>query len=159
MTKRKGQPDDQGQRIEGVTEETALPPHILPNITDGLHEFDPDQISEPSYTIIFTDGDTVEMRVEALCEPRFLEPFYAGQITIKYNDVRVTSLARDHGIFRLVLEGGERAAVLSGQPLMVTNTPIAQGSEADGAEMEVYFRGEQATIVSANELLDGEAAG
>lgn len=82
-------------------------------------------VVEP-YTIIFTNGDPVAVPVEALCVPVFLEPFYNNAIAIIYNGKRITHMSREHGIFRLVLEDGTRAAIVSGQMLTVTHTPIVR---------------------------------
>lgn len=120
MPKRKTEPEV----IKGVEEITTQPPHQLPEFGDGLREFNPATV-EP-YTIIFTNGDTVEMAVEAIFQPLFLVPMYAGEITVTYDFKRITHLSREHGIFRLVLEDDTRAAIVSGQMLTVTNTPIVR---------------------------------
>ena len=131
MPKRKTT-NDQPEVIEGVEDTADLPLHILPDFGDRLREFDPDAI-EP-YTIIFSKGDTIDMRVELLCQPLFLEPFYAGKITFHYEGKRVTSLSRDHGIFRLWLEDGTQAAVISGQLLTVTKQAVQESVAEPAAD-------------------------
>jgi len=89
----------------------------------------PETPVEPSYEAIFASGDTVEMNVEDLCIPLYLEPFYEARITIIYQGKRVMSMARNHGIFRLWLEDGEEIAATSAQVLVVTRGTVSQEIE------------------------------
>lgn len=95
---------------------------------------DEPEIITPDYTSLFPDGDTIAARVEDVCVPMVLEPFYNALISITYEGKRVTSLSRDHGIFRLWLEDGTQAAVISGQLLTVTKQAVQEAVEEPAAD-------------------------
>jgi len=128
-------------------------------------------VAEEPYTIIFTDGDTIDMPIEALCDSLFLVPFYDGRITITYDGKRITHMSREQGIFRLVLEDESRSAVISGQMLTVKNT-AAEKAAADALyDAATEFLAQplnqvdaEGDIVKADAIIpdeptDGEAAG
>ena len=107
----------------------------------------PETPVEPSYTALFASGASVEAYVEDLCVPLYLAPFYEGKIAIAYEGKRLTSMARDHGIFRLVLEDETRVSVVSRQLLTVTNTPLVED-----VAVEVV-------VDDSSAALDGDAIG
>jgi hypothetical protein len=129
-------------------------------LTEELAGTAPETPVEPSYTALFASGDSVEAYVEDLCTPLYLAPFYEARIAIAYEGKRLTSMARDHGIFRLVLEDETRVSVVSRQLLTVTHTPLVEDA---AVEVVVPLNAVDADgdVLKANaiESQDGDAVG
>lgn len=134
-------------------------------IPDTARVFEPVTLADGEpYTLVIKDGEAAVVPVESVCVPAFLEPLYNALITITYNGKRVTSMGRDHGIFRLWLEDGTLAAVTHGQRLTVINGSVVQSVESElYPDIDDSLNGvpidDSALFPEFESPADGEAAG